>query len=122
MSVRQRKDDRLIVKFRDPQEQKGIPIRSVKQRPLKLLPYPALNCQNPGKEIKIILRHGFLTMALQDCTCTANLWEMVGASPQALRQHYQHVTSVLHRNTVDQILGIEGEEGTSPFLVRRPLN
>ena len=52
------------------------------------------------------LRHRFVTKALQDGADIGNLAEMVGSRPETLRKHYQHVTSAMHRNTMDQISGL----------------
>ena len=49
------------------------------------------------------LRHNFITMALEDGADMKALSEIVGSRPETIMKHYQHVTSELHRRTIDKI-------------------
>ena len=57
------------------------------------------------------LRHRFVIKALQDGADIGILAEMVGCRLETLRKHYPHVTSAMHRNTMDQItdLGMDDD-------------
>lgn len=52
------------------------------------------------------LRHRFVTKALADGADIGTLAEIVGSRPETLRKHYQHVTSAMHRKTMDNIPGL----------------
>ncbi len=52
------------------------------------------------------LRHRFVTKALAEGADIGTLAEMVGSRPETLRKHYQHVTSAMHRSTMDLIPGL----------------
>ncbi len=49
------------------------------------------------------LRHNFITRALEESADMKALSQIVGSRPETIMKHYQHVSSELHRKTVDKI-------------------
>ncbi|WP_319406114.1 hypothetical protein [uncultured Desulfosarcina sp.] len=79
---------------------------SVKRRS-PLFPFnPVGDYQGSSKKDKIILRHGFVTIALHNGTGIGILGEIVGSRPETLSKHNPHMTSAMHRNTMDKISGL----------------